>query len=344
MAEQSAVARDDFDAALIPGFRAATRAEYGALDAAWNESSSRVLGPDGQFRDGVARTRDCPLCGGPSSQARLRFAKLGMRILSCANCGMTYSRETLRPDLDRELYLSSASQDAYRVLKRNESYAALERLKCRYLVQQLGRFRAPPGRLLDIGPGAGRLLQAALEAGWNAAGIEASPDFAAVCRSAGLQVMNGFFPECPGLEQKYDALTLLDVLEHVENPQALLASVRAKLFQGGVAMVQVPNIDSLLVRAEGAANTNFCHGHWNHFNAGTLSRMAAQAGFSILHVETVISELDRIQALDPAAVADSIRAVTAAPPPAAGINAQWLHANRMGYKVVGFFGRLESDA
>ena len=60
-------------------------------------------------------------------------------------------------------------------------------------------------------------------------------------------------------------------------------------------------------------------------------------------METVISELDRIRALRPEAVADSIRELTGAAPPVDGMSAQWLHAKRMGYKLVGYFRRAEDD-
>src|SRR5215475_3142850 len=84
-----------FDAALTPGIRDAMRAEYRALDSAWQKTASGMLGPDGEFLPGTARERDCPLCGAPSISAELRFRKLGMHIVSCSACGMTYSRQVL---------------------------------------------------------------------------------------------------------------------------------------------------------------------------------------------------------------------------------------------------------
>jgi 2-polyprenyl-3-methyl-5-hydroxy-6-metoxy-1,4-benzoquinol methylase len=330
------VARDDFDAALQPGFREATRGAYAALDRAWDETWLGVLTPQGEFRPGTALARDCPVCRAPVAGARVRFAKLGMTIATCASCGMTYSREALRADLDRRLYLESAAQARYVDLKANQSYAALERVKCRYLVQELGRWRAPPGRLLDVGAGGGKLLEAALAAGWRAEGIEVNAEFAGACRAAGLEVREGFFPECEPAQAAYEALVLLDVLEHALEPAALLGALRARLAPGGVLLVQVPNFDSLLVRAEGAASSTFCHGHWNHFNAASLARLCAAAGLRPLRLETVVSELDRIAAQPAPAVEAALRELTGGPPPAA-LSAGWLHERLLGYKLLGYF-------
>src|ERR1700687_2127208 len=170
--------RDSFDAALVPGFREATRAEYRALDSAWKETSAAVLDGAGRFIAGTDIERDCPLCATPGASGRALFDKLGMRIVMCPNCELTYSRNVLRDELDRALYIQSASQSSYQDLKRNQAYADLERVEWRYIVPRLSEFRPRAGRLLDIGVGSGRLLEAAANAGWDALGVEANAEFA----------------------------------------------------------------------------------------------------------------------------------------------------------------------
>jgi 2-polyprenyl-3-methyl-5-hydroxy-6-metoxy-1,4-benzoquinol methylase len=328
--------RDDFDAALVPGFREATRSEYRALDRAWSETSSTVLDGSGRFVPGADVERDCPLCGSPGAQASLLFEKLGMKIVSCAACGLTYSRNVLTEAFDRQLYIESASQTSYQDLKRNEAYAALERVKCRYIVQRLGDFLVAPGRLLDIGPGSGRLLEAAARAGWEALGIEANAQFAEACRERGMRVLEGFFPDVLPAGEQFDAITLLDVIEHLQEPLPLLRTAASRLAAGGVLVVQVPNVDSLLVQLEGARNTNFCHGHWSHFNLKTLETLGRKAGLEPLALETIITEIDRIRAFPAEAIAHTARRVAGVEPPR-DFDSRWLHAHGMGYKALAFF-------
>jgi 2-polyprenyl-3-methyl-5-hydroxy-6-metoxy-1,4-benzoquinol methylase len=328
--------RDDFDAALVPGFREATRAEYRALDRAWGETSSTVLDGAGRFVPGADFERDCPLCGAPAARSTPLFEKLGMKIVACPDCGLTYSRNVLTEEFDRQLYIDSASQTGYQDLKRNEAYASLERVKCRYIVQRLEDFHAAPGRLLDIGPGSGRLLESATQAGWDALGIEANARFAAACRERGIRVVEGFFPDVLPAKEQFDAIALLDVIEHLHQPLELLRTAASRLAAGGVLVVQVPNVDSLLVQLEGARNTNFCHGHWSHFNLKTLEKLGRGAGLVPLALETIITEIDRIRAFPAAAVAATARRVAGVEPPA-DFDSQWLHAHGLGYKALAFF-------
>lgn len=332
------VTRDDFDAALVPGFREATRREYRALDRAWAETSSTVLDRAGRFLPGADVDRDCPLCGAPSSAAEAVFEKLGMKLVKCRACGLTYSRNVLREDLDRQLYIDSGSQTSYQDLKRNEAYATLEGLKCRYIVQRLGDFHASPGRFLDIGPGNGRLLEAAAAAGWQTLGIEANRRFALACRERGAVILEGFFPEVLAPDDRFDAIALLDVVEHLHEPLRMVRTAAERLAPRGVLIIQVPNIDSLLVQLEGARSTIFCHGHWSHFNLRTLEDLGRRAGLEPLAAESIITEMDRIREFPVESVAATVRRVSRSELPA-NLDAQWLHDHGMGYKALAFFRR-----
>jgi SAM-dependent methyltransferase len=334
-APRARVRRDDFDAALVPGFREATRGDYRALAGAWQETAEGALGADGRFQDRALRHRDCPLCATARASAEPLFTKLGMDIVRCAGCGLTYSATMLAPEFDRRLYVDSASQASYIDLKENEAYAALERVKCRYLVERLGDYLAP-ATLLDVGPGSGRFLEAAADAGWQGLGVEANAQFAAACRARGLAIAEGFFPECPPGDARFDAIAMLDVVEHLGDPAGFLGDGLRRLNAGGVLVLQVPNVKSLLVALEGARNSNFCHGHWNHFDPATLERLAASAGLETLAMETIISELDRIEAFPRPQVDSAIRRIAGVEPPAV-LDPGWLHAHGMGYKVLGFF-------
>lgn len=332
------ITRDDFDAALVPGFRESTQSEYRALDRAWRETSATVLDAQGAFVPGSDVERDCPLCGAPGAQGQLLFVKLGMRIVRCPGCGLTYSRNVLHERHDRQLYVDSAAQTTYQALKRNQAYAGLERVKCDYIVQSLGELHPGRGKLLDIGPGSGRLLEAAAARGWDAMGIEANAEFAAACRALGLDVVEGFFPEALADEERFDAIALLDVVEHLHDPVALLGACAARLAPGGVIAVQVPNVDSLLVQLEGPRHTTFCHGHWNHFNLATLQRLGRAAGLEPRRAETIITEIDRIRAHPAGDIAAAARRVAGVDPPA-GFDSAWMHAHGLGYKALAFFAR-----
>ena len=336
-----AVTKSEFDAALVPGFREATRPAYQKLYSQAGADMSSVLDADGRFLPSVESVRDCPLCGAPNAQARPLFDKLGMRIVACRRCELVYSANVLEAGYDHARYVSSKAQPSFEALKRNEAYAALERIKSRYIVQRLGEHHAAPGSFLDIGPGAGRLLEAARDARWRTTGIDLSPEFVRLGREAGHAMIEGLFPRDLPAGPRFDAISLLDVLEHLHEPLEALRGCRAALAPGGVLVLQVPNVESLLVRVEGEASLNFCHGHWNHFAPATLERLAQAAGFRALAVETIISEIDRIRAHPAERVAEAARAIAGAEPPD-NFDVDWLHRHRMGYKVLGLFAAQDN--
>ncbi len=107
-------------------------------------------------------------------------------------------------------------------------------------------------RLVDVGCGAGILLAEAAARGWRVAGVELSPELAAMARARvpGAEIATGdatgpvVWP-WPG---EADIVIALDVLEHVTDPALLLARCRAALRTGGILLLQTPNARSLRAR------------------------------------------------------------------------------------------------
>lgn len=323
--------KDEFDAALIEGFRRSTAEAYRTLAAAQARESDAQL-------DAVVRRRSCPLCGAAGSGAVLH-AKHGLEVVRCAGCRLVYSRVIFDAASDRAFYGPTPFQDSYLRLKRNDAYKALERRKCRYIVERASQHVGRSGRrLLEIGSGSGRLLEAGRDAGWQVLGIEPNPDFAREARSHGCKVLEGWFPQAlPAACGSFHLIALLDVIEHADDPVGLLEATRARLAPGGVVALQVPNYDSLLGRLEGDASPVVCHGHWNYFDPASLSACAARAGLRTLELETIITELDRIGAYPALRIAAAAKAVCGRLPPQGGLTPDWLHEQRMGLKLFGLF-------
>lgn len=149
------------------------------------------------------------------------------------------------------------------------------------------------GRLLDIGCGEGWLLAAAAAAGYTVQGLDFS--------DAGLRQ---FHPQLLDRTQFGDAFELLEgrieagatvevcamehVLEHVTDPEALLARLPRLLAPGGVLAITVPNDFSPLqraARAAGVIDRDFWVAppqHLNYFNAANLPPLLQRMGFEVV--------------------------------------------------------------
>jgi SAM-dependent methyltransferase len=116
-----------------------------------------------------------------------------------------------------------------------------------YLVRLLGRHGVPQGRVLDVGAGYGFFLGALEKAGYEAHGIEISPHAVeqARQRTRGKVIEQGAEEPFPFSDGHFDAVTLLDVIEHLKDYKATLESCRRVLKPGGKLFVITLNGHSL---------------------------------------------------------------------------------------------------
>jgi SAM-dependent methyltransferase len=117
------------------------------------------------------------------------------------------------------------------------------------LLQKAGELIKGRGRLLDIGAGRGEVLQAAIEAGWTAVGIEPSASFAEhISRESGAEVRRDSLEDCRFESNSFDVVLLSAVLEHLYDPDRTIAEIARILRPGGVLFVDVPNEAGLYFR------------------------------------------------------------------------------------------------
>ncbi|MGD9787580.1 MAG: methyltransferase domain-containing protein [Sulfuricellaceae bacterium] len=327
--------KNSFDAALLPGIRAELAEAYRAFRHDEAAAISSWLGPDGCFAPGTYFDRPCPLCGSGSA-AHYLFAR-GLDIVSCDSCGLVYSRNVLLPEVDRLRYENDPAAVAHVALRQSPAYRRLEEGKLHYLFQTLAGLGARDGELLDIGAADGRLLVVARNYGWAGRGIELNRGYRNVHQELGLAVSYGAFPEDYSDDgRRFALVTMLDVLEHTVDPVGFLRHVGERLTTEGLIAVQVPNVNSLLLRLEGAANNNFCPGHWNYFSAASLQKAGAAAGLRAIHQETYITELDRILSYD----REKIRQAFGRDLPVEGeLAPELLHRHLQGYKLFTVFAK-----
>lgn len=105
--------------------------------------------------------------------------------------------------------------------------------------------REPPYSVLDIGPHCGFFLRFAKERGWIVRGIEPSPPHARFAREVnGVQSVDiGFFDKGFALGERFDLVTMFDVLEHIPDPVPHLREIHARLHPGGLVLAKVPHIE-----------------------------------------------------------------------------------------------------
>ena len=94
--------------------------------------------------------------------------------------------------------------------------------------------------ILDVGCGTGANLEMLAQYG-ETEGVDISPEALAFCRARGLEkVKQGEAERLPYEDKRFDLVTALDVVEHLDDDVAGLEEIRRVLRPGGYALLFVP--------------------------------------------------------------------------------------------------------
>ena len=212
-------------------------------------------------------------------------------VVRCRRCGLVYvspvehAERLAAESVDEKTgqMIDAAETPEYRAL-----YVAETVVKQRLYAEILDRAERAIGHigtLLDIGSYMGLFLQAAVARGWRARGIEPDRDaWTHATATLGLDVCWGTLATCPQPAESFDAITMLQVLEHVPDPRQTLGEVRALLRPGGALVVEVPNIDCWPVKLLGRRHRHFARHHFTFFGPATLTRLLVESGFDVQSV------------------------------------------------------------
>ncbi|HKW93349.1 MAG TPA: class I SAM-dependent methyltransferase [Methylomirabilota bacterium] len=210
-----------------------------------------------------------------------RVAAGHLAIVRCRSCGLLMTNPQDDAATLEDIY-RSFSDPAYDAEYADRGQEAAERLAL------VARHHPAPGRLLDVGCGTGAFVCAALERGWEAAGLDSSDWMVtrgrARCPPAtfwrgALGVVN--FPP-----QSFDVITMWNVLEHVVAPREALRRVREWLAPGGGVFLSMPNGSSLVSRLMGRRWPLLLREHLWYFGPRTIGRLLADAGFELIEVRS----------------------------------------------------------
>lgn len=201
----------------------------------------------------------CNLCGENKAKTltRCKIEKVDcdlpidkMSIVRCPNCGFVYvnPHPEYSPEEFRALYSEKYFDAPYMRFyieeegeQTNESF--MSRLD--WIEESGGK-----GRILDIGCASGGFLRLARDKGWDSYGIELSKAAADIAREKyGLNVVAGKLDDAGFDDAFFDAVTVGDVLEHVEDPKSFLFEINRIMKNRGLLYIGVPDFDGLYYKA-----------------------------------------------------------------------------------------------
>jgi SAM-dependent methyltransferase len=251
----------------------------------------------------------CDLCRADAPEPLFRradrFHGQDFQLVRCRRCGLIYLNP--RPTAAELGAFYPEDYEAYRPAAAIAADWHIQQALARQLAA-VGRYRQPPGALLDVGCATGEFLHVAHRGGWRVTGIEWMEVIAAEARQRyGLTVFAGELEAAPLPDHAFDVITLWDVLEHVPSPRRTLTTCRRLLKPDGVLLLSIPNLASFDRYLFGARWIGWdAPRHFTLFTGVTLTRLLHETGFAPPHPHsflgakgTFLLSLDNVLAAHP---------------------------------------------
>lgn len=281
--------KNSFDGSLVMGTSRFNR-DTGRL-AAKSRPFLWAIDPETSLiRSDLTRARRCPICERPPERGL--FVKDGFRHVRCSDCGLIYVSLILREDVMDRYWREEL---AWTGILNSSPQMELDRLKYQYGLDLVAGRVGPKRRLLDVGSGPGGFVLLAKEQGWLASALELNAESSKRLAAEGVQVIVRHLELSDLPSEGFDLISFWEVLEHLSDPRLVLAEARRLLAPGGLLLILVPNVQSLVTRLlHEKSNTFGGHSHLNHYGPASLTRLLESQGFRVAEMETVITELGTI--------------------------------------------------
>lgn len=227
----------------------------------------------------------CNVCGASDVEVVGERDRDGhpLRTTICRRCGLVWSNPRPAEDEVRRYYSSE-----YRLDYKGRATPSLRHI-ARSGRGALNRYRALSpylkrgDRILDAGAGGGEVVYVLRAFGYDASGLEPDEHYARHAREAlALPVATGFVQDATFPAGSFDVVTMYHALEHVEDPTAILSRLRDWTVEGGLLLIEVPNVEAVCIAPE----HRFHFAHFYNFNRDALEGLGRKAGFDPVETTT----------------------------------------------------------
>ncbi len=255
----------------------------------WDESIANhakyINKESGLFETKWVEHRVCPVCE-KDNYIKI-FQKEGGEYVKCLECSMIYANPVFTNDALTDYYQNNHTEqsevvesdtDNFYVNLYNQGLDSIEKT-------------SKAGKILDIGCSSGTFLDTAKKRDWQTNGVELNQKEFEFTQKKGHIAYNELLENIP-FREKFDAISMWDVFEHIRNGEDYLNQMKNLLNKNGVIFLQIPSSDSLAAKIL-QEKCNMFDGleHVNLYGVETIKLLSKKCGLKVLSLSTVISEI-----------------------------------------------------
>ncbi len=233
----------------------------------------------------------CPACG--SNNARRAPTIREYEFDRCRNCASLFCHNSDSATHSAKLYSAESyfqnpefdfpelgGYHGYRAYVNDQDDIEA---KFDHILANIEAFHSP-GRLLDVGAGPGFLVSAAGRRGWDAVGVDLNKWAANYASERGFDVRPVAFRDAGFDAGSFAAVTMMDLLEHVSDPEELVAEAARVIHPTGVLSILTPDAASPVSRILGRRWPELQRApeHLTLFSVRGLAALLDQHGFDVV--------------------------------------------------------------
>jgi len=234
-------------------------------------------------------SRSCPYCD--STRTRWYYTINNEIVRDCLDCNLIFRQKRANQEeifkYYRHSYYGEWGEDQQDCLREAIFLDALG------FIEKHGN----KGVLLDIGAGSGALLALARDRGWKTVGQEISTESCCMAKQRhGLELINVDLTDMDWEVSCYDAITMVNVLDHLPDPWWVLRNAFNALKKGGILYLRVPNgyahscfyriSDAIPITALKEKMRKFLVLHLYHLTPRFLERVLKASGFGAIIIQS----------------------------------------------------------
>ena len=216
----------------------------------------------------------------------------GYKIVRCKNCGLVYvNPQPSDQELEffyEKIFHTPAWFAQFPQLKNFASFKETPEaiLGSKNYIDGIVKYKTD-GNLLDVGAGYGELLKFAEDYSFQTWGVEPSSIAAIrakkICRG---KIITSTLEKAELPNAFFDVIVSVGTIEHLKSPREAIKKMGRLLKQGGLLVLQSPNIDSWQYRVQKEKWEQFTvPGHLFYFSPKTLTLLLKNIGFQVKFID-----------------------------------------------------------